>query len=507
MYFCPILIKRIFWPIGCCLFGLVVLIFLNSCASSKTLKPVAHIDPVSEFQKKIDGILQDSILYPTRTGIKIISLDNGETLYDSNSRLLFHPASNMKLLTTAAALKKMGVNFKFKTELLTDSSRSLPAEISGNLYLKGYGNPDLTTDDLRKIVKSLKDRGVCRISGDLVCDDSYFDELFLGAGWMWDDVNCWECAAISPLSVNDNCLEVIVKPASKIGEKPIVSVNPPTGYVLLENQSTTVDSLDTLELDQFKVERAWIYPDNIIRVQGGVGIIDPPDTFFIEVIDPTLYTGTLFAELLAEAGIEFSGKVKPGTAPTDAEILFTDWSEPLSLVVYNTNKVSDNLSAELILKTMGAEKKGPPGTAPKGIVVINQYLSEIGLDTSAYHLADGSGVSRYNLITPYLLIELLKDMHQDIKVQAEFKASLPIAGVDGTLKKRMQDSTATEKLRAKTGSLSDVSSLSGYTTTADGENIAFSIIMEHFIVPASKIRKIQNQIGEVVSNFSRQPLK
>jgi D-alanyl-D-alanine carboxypeptidase/D-alanyl-D-alanine-endopeptidase (penicillin-binding protein 4) len=156
---------------------------------------------------------------------------------------------------------------------------------------------------------------------------------------------------------------------------------------------------------------------------------------------------------------------------------------------------------------MGAEKKGPPGTAKKGIAVINQYLNEIGLDTSDYQLADGSGVSRYNLITPDLLIELLKNMHQDFKIQAEFKNSLPIAAVNGTLTGRMQNSEAAEKLRAKTGTLSDVSSLSGYTTSADGESIAFSIIMEHFIVPVSKIHKIQNEIGETISNFSRKSVK
>jgi D-alanyl-D-alanine carboxypeptidase/D-alanyl-D-alanine-endopeptidase (penicillin-binding protein 4) len=499
-------IKRKYWLIYY-LFGLTALIFLQSCVSSRALKSTTAITAVSILQNKIDVILQDSILTQTRTGIKIVSLDNGEILYSRDSQLLFHPASNMKLLTTATALKNLGVDFRFKTELLTDSSSNSLGERVGNLYLKGYGNPDLSTADLREIVQSLKEQGLNCISGDLLCDDSYFDELFLGSGWMWDDVNCWSCASISPLSVNDNCVEVKIKPAASIGEKPIVSLNPPTGYVQLENQAITVDSLDTLELDRFKVEREWIHPANIIRVQGGVSILDSLNIFTIDIVDPTLYTGTLFSELLAEASIEFSGSVKHGTAPGSAVVLTTHWSESLPIVAYNTNKVSDNLSAELLLKTLGAEKIDPPGTAKKGIAMINQYLNEIGLDTSNYQLADGSGVSRYNLITPDLLIELLKDMHQDFKIQVEFKSSLPIAAVDGTLKERMENSGAAEKLRAKTGTLSGVSSLSGYTTSVDGENIAFSMIMEHFIVPASKIRRIQDQIGEVISNFSRKSVK
>ncbi|MFQ5584873.1 MAG: D-alanyl-D-alanine carboxypeptidase/D-alanyl-D-alanine-endopeptidase [Calditrichia bacterium] len=172
----------------------------------------------------------------------------------------------------------------------------------------------------------------------------------------------------------------------------------------------------------------------------------------------------------------------------------------------NTNKESDNLSAELILKTAGAELNNAPGTAKKGISAIYEFLDEIGIDSTSYKLADGSGVSRYNLVTPDLIIELLKAMHRDFRVQAEFKTSLSIAGVDGTLKRRMKNTAAEDKLRAKTGSLEGVSSLAGYTATADGETLAFSMIMEHFVVSNASIRKIQDRIGVLISAFSRNPL-
>ncbi|MFQ5583496.1 MAG: D-alanyl-D-alanine carboxypeptidase/D-alanyl-D-alanine-endopeptidase, partial [Calditrichia bacterium] len=173
------------------------------------------------------------------------------------------------------------------------------------------------------------------------------------------------------------------------------------------------------------------------------------------------------------------------------------------LIIYRTNKISDNLSAELIMKTLGAEIKGPPGTAKKGLYVIRRFIAETGVDSSSYKLADGSGVSRYNVITPDLIIQLLKAMHKDFRIQAEFKSSLPIAGVDGTLRRRMKDSPAETMLRAKTGTLSGVSALSGYTATADGEIVAFSMIMEHFVMSASKIRKVQDKIGELITSFSR----
>ena len=223
----------------------------------------------------------------------------------------------------------------------------------------------------------------------------------------------------------------------------------------------------------------------------------------IDVVEAGLYTGTLLKEIFQKEEIILDGQVRKGIVPDTNIVLVNHLSKPLSIAVYNTNKISDNLSAELLMKTVGAEIKGPPGTAEKGISVVHQFLEEIGVDSTAYELADGSGVSRYNVITPDLIINLLKAMDKDFRIQAEFKTSLPIAGVDGTLQGRMKHSAAEGKLRAKTGSLRGVSALSGYTTSADNELLAFSIIMEHFVIQTSKIRKIQDRIGNLISSFSR----
>lgn len=489
------------------LFTLALWLFVQSCSSIGYLKKPVSTDPVSIFQEKINRILQDSVLYQAHTGIMIVSLDRDDVLYEKNSHKLFHPASNMKIITTATALKKLGVDFKFKTEVLVDTPGISDGKIAGNLYLRGGGDPDLTSDDLRKMIQTLKEQGMTEIKGDIICDESYFDELFLGSGWMWDDASCWECAAISALSVNDNCVEVHLQPAPVIGEKPIVTINPVTNYVKIDNQGITVDSLDTLQLQKFRIEREWIHPSNVIHIEGGIANHIPKVIQVVDVVEPALYTGTLFSELLTDADIKFSGTIKKGVTTSSAIPVITYWSKPLSLVVYNTNKESDNLSAEFILKTMGAERKNPPGMSRKGIAVINEYLQEIGLDSSRFRLADGSGVSRYNLVSPELLVTILKDMHHDSKVQAEFKSSLPIAALDGTLKNRMKDSPAAGNLRAKTGSLSDVSTLSGYATSMDGENLAFSLMMIHFNVPTSHIRKVQDKIGEAISSFHRNSLK
>ncbi len=478
---------------------------LWGCATQKRLaSPPPTAGTITDLPAVIDAILQDSALTQTRTGIKVVSLASGETLYRRDSQLLFHPASNMKLLTTATALKRLGPNFRFKTVLLADSAAVGDSLITGPLYLKGHGNPDLLDADLRWMATELAARGIRRVTGHLICDETYMDDLYWGNGWMWDDVSDWYWAPISALTVNDNCVEITVKPGKTPGEPLAYRLEPQTGYMQVQNNGITVDSTDTLRHRDFKVQRLWKQPANVIVIEGGRYPADEERTYTIDVIDAARYTGTRFSELLRETGVSFSGQVVKGETPPNAVVLVEHLSPALTEAVINTNKISDNLSAELLLKTIGAEMRGTPGTAKKGIREIYRFLQEAGVDSTRYELADGSGVSRYNVITPDLLIELLRAMHADFRIAAEFQTSLPIAGVDGTLENRMKETPAAGKLRAKTGSLRGVSALSGYTTSAEGEPLAFSIIMEHFVVRTAKIRAIQDRIGAALSAFARQ---
>lgn len=486
--------------------AIFILMVFIACSSTGSLKkPEKQTDTIFNFRKNIEQVLQDSLLQQTRTGIKIVSLETGETLYAQNSQLLFHPASNMKLLTTGTALKRLGPDYKFKTLLYADTASITDSTVFGNLYLKGFGNPDLSTNDLAWIAQKLKSKGIIHIKGDLICDDTYLDDLYWGSGWMWDDVSDWYWAPISALSVDDNCVEITVKPGKKVGDSLMVKLEPPTIYMKIINMGLTIDSLDTVQQKAFKVQRKWRPAENTILIGGGMVTGESDRSFVIDVVEAGLYTGTLLKEIFRKEEIILDGQVRKGIVPDTNMVLVNHLSEPLSIAVYNTNKISDNLSAELLMKTVGAEIQGPPGTAEKGISVIHQFLEEIGVDSTTYELADGSGVSRYNVVTPDLIINLLIAMHKDFRIQAEFKTSLPIAGVDGTLQGRMKDTAAEGKLRAKTGSLRGVSALSGYTTSADNELLAFSIIMEHFVVQTSKIRKIQDKIGDLISSFSRTP--
>jgi PBP4 family serine-type D-alanyl-D-alanine carboxypeptidase len=485
-----------------CIFYFAFILLLSACApTSKLQRPTADLKGLPQLQRQLDAILQDSSLSQTRTGIKIVSLQTDEILYARDNQLLFHPASNMKLLTTAAALRQLGPNFRYQTEVRADTAALADSAIRGNIYLKGYGDPSLRSQDLWGMVLKLKELGVKRIRGDLICDETYFDDLYFGAGWMIDDVSSWYWPPVSALTVNRNCVTVTAAPGTNSGDPLQVKLHPPTAYVKIENFGATVDSTDSLQIKKFKVERKWRQQENTIVIEGGMARHSEPEEFDIEVVEPALYAGALFSEILKSENILFEGKILTGALPDTTTLLATHTSAPLSHLIQHTNKISDNLYAELLLKTIGAATRGAPGTAEKGLFAIRQFFAEIGIDTTAFSLADGSGVSRYNLITPDQIIELLKTMYRDFRVQAEFLASLPIAGVDGTLAGRMKGTAAEGKLRAKTGSLSGVSALAGYTTTGDGEPLAFSIIMQHFVVPTSKIRALQDRIGAAISGF------
>ncbi|MCB0291621.1 MAG: D-alanyl-D-alanine carboxypeptidase/D-alanyl-D-alanine-endopeptidase, partial [Calditrichaeota bacterium] len=230
---------------------LVVIAFflLLGCGSQGKLRqPAAASDPLAALQAEIDQILADSVLLRTRTGLKVVSLQSGETLYARDSRYLYNPASNMKLLTTAAALKRLGPDFRYQTTLWADSAAVQDSIISGDIYLKGSGDPDLLRDGLRRLTGQLKALGIRRIAGDLRCDESYMDDLYWGSGWMWDDVSGWYWAPISALTVEDNCVTVTVTPGEAAGDPLEVSIDPPTAYMQIDNRGRTAAPTDSASL-------------------------------------------------------------------------------------------------------------------------------------------------------------------------------------------------------------------------------------------------------------------
>ena len=261
--------------------------------------------------------------------------------------------------------------------------------------------------------------------------------------------------------------------------------------------------VDTAYLDTVREGPGWMWDDRPLRISAlSIRQIEPePGTR-----SRALACGYLLKNELIEKGIEMTGDVVPGTVPLDARTVAKHLSPPLADIVKLMNKPSDNWIAELLFKTVGAEVMGEPGTWAKGRDAVNEFLEEITGEPPAHRFVDGSGLSRYNLLNADLLTKLLIYIYQDFELMPEYLASLPVAGVDGTLSNRMQGMYAEKVLRAKTGTLSGVSALAGYTVTADEEVFAFGILISHYVGSAIPARDIQDQIGNYLTGFSRQPV-
>jgi D-alanyl-D-alanine carboxypeptidase/D-alanyl-D-alanine-endopeptidase (penicillin-binding protein 4) len=317
-------------------------------------------------------------------------------------------------------------------------------------------------------------------------------------GWMWDDEPDPDEACISALSVNKNCIEVSIRPGVRVGDPAIITLNPQTSFVQLSNSTETVSDQVRQPL---KLRRPSSWPNTII-VEGDVSFFDAPKTVTLSLRRPELYAGQLLKEAFLRHSIVVGGSLNAGTAPAKALPIVIHES-PLDSVLVHELKKSDNLSAENILKSLSAQKGFLPASSKKGISIVNQYMSSLGIDTTQYRMVDGSGVSRYNLLSSDIIVQLLTEMHKNRKLFLRFYEALPVAGRNGTLQYRMTGTNCQGNLRAKTGTLNGTSCLAGYVFTKDGEYLVFSIMMENYLQSPEIYRNIQDKIGEIMSNYCR----
>ncbi len=428
----------------------------------------------TEFASEVNSLLRRSCLKKENTGLYIVSLNRDETLFTLNSDKLFIPASNVKLITSAAALKYFGTDFRFMTTLYTDSAKKGGA-INGNMYLKGFGDPFLVSEEIWLMVKDLKNLGIKKITGDLIIDSSYFDKQRTGNGWGEKLGAQAYNAKIEAASLNFNTVTVYVSPAEKIGNLPIVMVDPDTDYIKIDNSAVTVKPGRRNKLIINRVPGEGF---DTVTVKGKIASTMKQQKFFLNVSRPTLFTAKVFRKFLEDMGIEVTGKTRQGKVPDSALILVEHQSKPLPLIVRGLNKYSNNFTAEQILKTLGAVAEGPPGTFRKGLNQIRNYLEGIGILKGTYVLEDGSGLSRLNRLSPRQIVTVLKDVYADFKIRPEYLASLSIMGVDGSVKNRLKNEKKLHyKIRVKTGTLNGVNSLSGYASGKNGEVFAFSMLM------------------------------
>lgn len=444
------------------------------------------------IKAKIDSLVPDSLFPPAHIGIKVVSLKTKEVLYELNSQSLFNPASNQKLYTAATALERLGESFQLSTVVSIDST-------SNTIYIKGLGDAVFSAadlDSLAKLVrKALPDGRTWRVAGDV----SYFDNEYWGYGWSWDDEPEYYQMFLTPLILNGNTIRLVAKPGARVGDTLFVSTDPPTNYVTIENRGRTVlDSITT----PLKLWRKWRERLNVLTVDGDLRLRDTTgENYDLSVWQPERYTVQVFTELLRKTGVIVFETAIDTVSPKAYEV--ARFSHPLDSVVTYMNKVSDNLAAESFLKILAAEKKGAPGSAEVGATIVKEFLSESGIDTTKLRIVDGSGLSRMDLTSPAATVRLLETMYNSPRFEAYYR-SLPIAGVDGTIKNRMRRTTAEGNLRAKTGTLTSVTALSGYVQTADGEWLALSMMMMNYTNPTRSYRQVQDRIGIFLSQLRRE---
>ncbi|MGH9904940.1 MAG: D-alanyl-D-alanine carboxypeptidase/D-alanyl-D-alanine endopeptidase [Pyrinomonadaceae bacterium] len=456
-----------------------------------------------ELLARINEILRRSELSPTIVGIKVASLNSGRVLFEENANKLLRPASNMKLYTVAAALDRLSPDYRFVTSVYATARPDAAGILHGDLTIYGRGDPSIaarfSNGDYFKGINDLASRiaaaGVKRVEGDLVGDETYFTGPQYGGGWSWEDLQWWYGAEVSALTINDNALDLSVKPGSTVGAPAIITTGPPDPLLSIVNRVTTGAQGSRRDLSLHRGLNA-----NVLEVNGSMPIDDRGYTAGVGISHPALLFVYLLRSALSQRGVTITGKSRivsasahasaaTSTNPTGLTEIASLQSPPLKVIAAQTLKPSQNLYTELILRTLGKVAPLPPvppavsngihTSEGAGLEVVKTFLREAGVNTSNLALTDGSGLSRGDMVTPEATIQLLIHMSRH-RYAAAFREALPIAGVDGTLRNRMRGTVAENNVRAKTGTLSSAASLSGYVTTAGGENLVFSIIVNNY---------------------------
>ncbi len=449
----------------------------------------------------------------TRWGIRIESLDRNQVLFENGSYQLFTPASNMKLYTTATALVRLGPEYRARTSLYALAGPNEAGIVQGDLVLYGRGavdlrsaaSPDGVPGSFDQLADQLRREGVRQVRGNILADESYFAGPRLGIGWEWDDLQWPSAAEVSALSVDDNLVEISVTPNEGLDQPAVVSAKSDSGLLHITNRVTTsrADVAASVGLHRG-------LEDNEFEIWGTVPWRGDTVKLRAAAHDPALFAGDMLAAALRRQRIDVTGRLLRLSAADrkDHPLDLSQWKElahleapPLSEVIRGVNKPSQNLHAEILLRTLGAVLRHE-GSDRMGLDVAIEFLKEIDAPIQSIALRDGSGLSRQNLISPALTVALLRFMDHHAQRQIFFD-SLPVAGVDGTLRNRMIASRAQQNVHAKTGTLIFTSALSGYLTSGRGEHLVFSIMVNNQTAPLSIAINAIDEICMLLANWSR----
>lgn len=441
------------------------------------------------FAQRAEQLVETTPVDKGEWGLLVVDAATGETLYEKNADKYFVPASNMKLLTTALALDKLGADYRFRTTIETNGKLTEDGTLRGDLLLVGRGDPNLSNRKFpfdtkeefdgppERVLAEMADRAVARglreIAGDIVGDDSYFPRERYPDGWEIDDM-VWEYgAAISAIVVNDNTVTLTLTPGEKAGEVVPWGVEPATSEFVVKSEVTTVGAKEKGDL------RLTREPGSgVVTVTGTLPAKSTPRKLVLAIQEPAQHAAELLARLFAERGVKFDGKVRAQHEPDPAEGTRTVLTEHASIRLGDSvklvNKISQNLHTEVLLRT-SARQNGRWTDSEDLPKFAKEFYAKAGIGPDDVVQTDGSGLSRHDMVTPRAFVTLLAYAAKQPWF-ADFYASLPVAGVDGTLNERMKMEGIAGRIHAKTGSVSHVRTLSGFAETPGGRKLIFSFL-------------------------------
>lgn len=466
-----------------------------AAAASTPATPITR----ANLAAAIDAIIGDKALAGATVGVVVIDTQSREVLYRHEADAAINPASNIKLVTTAAALSLLGPEHRYLTRLFTDRGARKAGVIDGDLYLRGTGDPWLVTGDLYELAGDLRALGITSIKGGIVVDATAFDRDELPPAFDQKEEFAAFRAMSSAASVNFNTFAVHVRPAEAVGGKAIAVVEPPLGSIKVRSEVETVAG----SRNRVQVEREASESGESLVFTGTLGIDAGPGTYRYPVKDPTAHAGEVMRLVLGQRGIKVGkSTIRAGAVPSDAEALATHASHPLSTLCRGVNKHSNNFMAEQILKSLDASE-GHPATFEGALVRLREHLRSLGVDGEGLRLTNGSGLYDANRITAAQLTKLLVAAYNDFRISADYLASLPILGADGTLRSRGKESAAQRYVRAKTGTLNEASALSGYAGAIGKPPLAFSILIGDIKRSQTRAaRDAQNRIAELLAEVA-----
>lgn len=440
--------------------------------------------------ERLDALLHEEVLKTSEVGITVFDLTTGESVYRYQDEKLYRPASTEKVITSVTALAELGTEYTFDTSLRYAGS-VVNDTLKGTLYLIGGFDPELMEEHLDSLVEAVVQTGMCCID-TLVADVSMMDSVYWGPGWSWDDAPYSFQPYLSPLMLNRGCVEVTVAP-TVADSLPLVTCIPASSFYQIQNQAVTRNP----QAGKLKITRNWMDAGNVITVSGNV---QRKTTTSLSIYPSQDFWVYVFMERLQARGVEVRQSLCSDYSVEGKELteLYT-WRSPLEKVLKQALKESDNLCAEAMFYHLALNDTLPNRiSAADGTKAVQAFMKEtLGFNPEHYKIVDGSGVSLYNYVSPRLLLEYLKYAYYHREVFLPLYDALPIAGIDGTLKHRMKKTPAYRNVRAKTGSVTGVSSLAGYAQAKNGHQLAFVIINQN-VMKLKKARDFQDKLCAIL---------